>query len=35
MTVALRILTNLLVRALWHGLDDNTFEESFGVALWH
>ena len=35
MTVALRMLTSLLDRALWHGLGDTTFEGSFGVALWH
>ena len=35
MTVALRMLTSLLDRALWHGSGDTTFEGSFGVALWH
>ena len=33
MTVALRMPTNILVRALWHGLDDTTFVGSFGVAI--
>ena len=33
MTVAMRMLTSLLVRELWHGLDDTTIEGSFGLAL--
>ena len=33
MTVALCMPTNILVRALWHGLDDTTFVGSFGVAI--
>ena len=31
MTLALRMLTSLLVRAVWHGLDDTTFVGSFGA----
>ena len=34
MTVALRMLTSLLDRALWYGLGDTTFQRSFRVALW-
>ena len=34
MTLALRMFTNLLVRELWHGLDDITIVGSFGVALY-
>ena len=33
MTLALRMFTSLLVRELWHGLDDTTIVGSFGVAL--
>ena len=33
MIVALRMSTNILVRALWHGLDHTTFVGSFGVAI--
>ena len=33
MTLALRMLTSLLVRELWHGLDDTTIVASFGVVL--
>lgn len=30
MTLALRMFTSLLVRELWHGLDDTTIVGSFG-----
>ena len=33
MTLALRMFTSLLVRELWHGLDDTTIVGSFGVTL--
>ena len=33
MAIALLMLTVLLLRALWHGLDDNTIVVSFGVAF--